>query len=258
MDVDRVIKAIKKAEEERKDKVIRIKFYAANQYSNTYKVTVTDAISFVDKVIEKIPMLHDERNQVFIKGLLRWHIEGDVNLNSNEDCAKINTFLLVFLNGPAKDAYNENFASFITYRPESFEQLKAAVNVNVDSPANDAIEGAYSVVRINSYKQLLDYEFFASNWCIVSAEEVYNDYTLHGKNKLFLVVRSNYKDVKPTPGNQYPKDSFGTSLIAVIVDENDCISSITTRWNNTGEFNNPLSINELEAIIGLENMMKLH
>lgn len=257
MNVDRINRAIEKFEEERKDKVVRIKLYATNQYSNTYKVSLTDAISFVDKVIEKIPMLQDERNQVFLKGLIRWHIEGDVNLNSNEDCAKINTFLRVFLNGPAKDAYNENFASFITYRSESFEQLKAAVNVDVDSPANDVIEGVYSVVRINSYQQLLDYEFYASNWCIVSAEDVYNDYTLYGKNKLFLAVRSDYKDVKPTPGKQYPKDSFGTSLIAIIIDENDCIISITTRWNNTGEFNNPISINELETIIGFENMMNL-
>lgn len=60
------------------------------------------------------------------------------------------------------------------------------------------------------------------------------------------------------PGQRFPHDRFGYSLIAVELSPENKIVSITSRWSTcAGDTGNFITENELKSILGMENYNEL-
>lgn len=217
------------------------------------------AKQLVYSLYHSIPSLKDSM-KIYVEGVVRWYLEGDIDLSSSKDLSRVNTFLKVLANSPARDALDRNFYSEFSDRLISFDEAKELVNVDTDIEADfDDIEGHnYTVVRIHSFEELQKYAAFAPKWCISSSEEAYNAYTINGTNKLYLCLRDDYKEIPATPGENNPRDAYGCSMIAVITDPDLQFASTTSRWNSSEEADNFINENQLKELIGEDEFVKLY
>lgn len=62
--------------------------------------------------------------------------------------------------------------------------------------------------------------------------------------------QDDFKSVKPIHGDDTPHDDYGLSLLAVIVDLDSELSSVTSRWNTSIEADNYLSKEDLQELLG--------
>jgi hypothetical protein len=74
--------------------------------------------------------------------------------------------------------------------------------------------------------------------------------TFNGSGKFYFCLREGWKDEKPIPGNNYPYDNYGYSIIAVSVDADGNITSVTSRWNFDDGRDNFLTVAQLREVLG--------
>jgi len=212
-----------------------------------------EARSFVANILSSIPNLKDDLRK-FLQGIVRWHIQGDLDLNNSRDCSKVNTLLHFIRNSPAMDMYDKNFVSEMSGREESFADVLSVLMLDLEAPDMDTHVSPqghnYTVIPIESYKQALEYKAVAPDWCILESEEAYNSHTFNGQSKFYFCLRDDYQSVKRTPGPNYPYDNYGYSVIAVCKDADGEISSVTSRWNFDDGHDNFLTRSELKEVLG--------
>ena len=92
----------------------------------------------------------------------------------------------------------------------------------------------YWVHEIKKYSDAREY-FESVGWCIVVSEKLFNDYTSNG-SRFFFCENEGCWDVPCQPGENYPIDNYGLSLLAVEIGADNRIRSITTRWNDTVDY----------------------
>ena len=99
----------------------------------------------------------------------------------------------------------------------------------------------YDLVSINSYQQLNnlagastgDGQNAGSAWCHSIGKTTYDAWVKKGANKFFVLVHKNYKNIKATKGENCPKDEYGLSLMALLVEvETGKLLNCTLRWNH--------------------------
>ena len=206
------------------------------------------AYDFINTLKSKIPNLKGANNK-FVQGITRWFLS-DLDIRSEKDLSAVNTLLYVLPHSMAYDFYDKNFVSELTGKEESFEQVRKVANVET---GESNIEGGvhdYDVVRIESYDQALEYEQYAPDWCIFRSEDIYESYLMQGTSHFTFLVRDDMKYLKPYPGDDFPKDAYGLSLLALVVDGNGDVSSVTSRWNDSVNPDNLLSSADLKKLLG--------
>lgn len=213
------------------------------------KMLVREGLS-VDKAREFIAYLHKifpnlkGSLRMFYPGIVRFILNDEIDLDDNKSISQFNTVLKILSNHPAYDFYDKNFNGV------SLKSLKESLNLTEDiNHKPDKIE--YTVVPIPSYNQAKSWLAYAPNWCILQNKETFDDHTIDGVNKFFFLVRSDYKDVKPSAGEDYPYDDYGYSLIAISVDPDGNLASSTSRWNYDDYHDNYLNKTEVENLIGV-------
>ncbi len=92
----------------------------------------------------------------------------------------------------------------------------------------------YRIVEIQDFPQLQNYRDY-TEWCIIYSEMAYDYYLEQGKRRLLIFERDDYMKNSKEEGIGFPYDSFGLSLIAVILNEDGTLYSVTTRWNSLDE-----------------------
>ena len=112
----------------------------------------------------------------------------------------------------------------------------------------------YSVVKIDNYEQMMTYSEY-TEWCIVFSD-LAMDYYLQGGKKLYILIRSDMPRVPKAKGEGYPKDDYGLSLIAMIVD-NDGSFECTSRWNSFEEPPQLLTREELISMLDKKDYEKI-
>ena len=112
----------------------------------------------------------------------------------------------------------------------------------------------YTVVRIDNYDELIPYAGY-TEWCIVFSD-VAMEYYLQGGKKLFVLIRSDMPRVHKAKGEGYPKDDYGLSLIAMIVDK-DGSFECTSRWNSFEEPPQLLTRDELISMLNKDDYEKI-
>ena len=82
------------------------------------------------------------------------------------------------------------------------------------------------------------------------------EYYLQGGKKLFVLIRSDMPRVHKAKGEGYPKDDYGLSLIAMIVDK-DGSFECTSRWNSFEEPPQLLTRDELISMLNKDDYEKI-
>lgn len=213
-----------------------------------------EAKQFVDSLRHRIPALSGSAYP-FIEGIVRWYVEGQVDLSTDEGCSKVDSFLRAFRSSPLSIEYSRNFE--LDGRRADFKTLCEICGLDIESTFEgiDDLKGhEYKVVKIESFEDLSKYARYTKLWCISNGEDAFNSYTINGVNKMFLCLRDDYKTVPAKPGKYHPRDAYGASIICVILNTEGQIVTVTSRWNSDGEQDRFLSDMELEELIGEDNM----
>lgn len=107
----------------------------------------------------------------------------------------------------------------------------------------------YNIVEITKHTQLLRYKDY-TEWCIIFTEMAYEYCLDFGKRHLYILERDDYRSLRPTKGKDYPYDTYGMSLIAVVINNDGTAASVTTRWNSLEEDEEDNDIGHLCGLLG--------
>lgn len=94
--------------------------------------------------------------------------------------------------------------------------------------------GNYRIVRIDSFEQAREYARYA-RWCICEGRMFWDTYALNGANTVYFCLRDGFENEPRVPGENTPLDSYGTSMMCIIVDDEGDLATSTTRWNDENE-----------------------
>ena len=151
--------------------------------------------------------------------------EYDNNLNNESLQVLVNRF-----KGVAKDDLQHSMAA------SNARQL----TVNQD----------YTIVPINNFEDASKYGKYTS-WCVTHDENMLNSYTGNGTGRFYFCLRNGFEEEAEVKGEGCPLDSYGLSMIAVSVDMEGAVHTITCRWNHDmGGNDSIMTIEELEDLLG--------
>ena len=110
----------------------------------------------------------------------------------------------------------------------------------------------YKIVPIMSYEDAKQYGEYTS-WCVTHAKCHFDSYTTEGE-RFYFCLKPNFESVEPDSSETPPLDTYGLSMISVLVDMDGNPVHITTRWNHQhdGEDNPDLcTAEQVQNIIGV-------
>lgn len=226
------------------DSVIQRSRNAAVNLLVSYGMKEADARSFINELMRRIPLMKDDLRK-YIQGVVRWCIQGDIDPSDDRDLSKVNSLLAVIRNSPCYDFYDKDFNG------ASFKEVQSTLNVKLDGESERPVrQGDYKVIPIESYREALKYKKYAPDWCILESEQAFDEHTFNGVNKFFFCLKDGWKDEEPIPGDNYPYDNYGYSMIAVSVDPDGNVVSTTSRWNFDDAHDNFLTESQLKKVLG--------
>ena len=198
------------------------------------------------------PPLRDKKIGKFILGVTRMYLDGQLrdattiaNLNSTLKYVGDPTHINEYdrnLNGMSAQDLIDRFAPA---RMQNMEKDKAELGQNQYEEKSE-----YKVVRIDSFEQARQYGKY-NDWCLAQpdGENMYNSYTSEGANQLYIILRDGFEKEPRVAGSNTPYDSYGLSMMTVIVDPDGQMTQSTTRWNHANGSNDssftPKSMSEV-------------
>ena len=198
------------------------------------------------------PPLRDKKIGKFILGVTRMYLDGQ--LGDSTTVANLNTTLKYVgdpthineydrnLNGMSAQDLIDRFAPAMM---QDMEKDKAELGRTQYTAKNE-----YKVVRIDSFEQARQYGRY-NDWCLAqpNGEKMYKDYTSNGANQLYIILRDGFENEPRKTGPNTPYDSYGLSMMTVIVDPYGQMTQSTTRWNHANGSNDsaftPKSMSEV-------------
>lgn len=129
----------------------------------------------------------------------------------------------------------------------SLEKDKAEVsNVSYNASQSD-----YKIVKINSFDEAEQYGEYTS-WCVTHYDNMYNTYTHDNEGVFYFCLRNGFESEPKEMGEGCPLDSYGLSMIAVSINEDGSVNTITCRWNHdNGGNDNIMTPKELSNVINM-------
>ena len=98
--------------------------------------------------------------------------------------------------------------------------------------------------------------------CYTQSEDTYNQYTHGNKYNMYALLRQGWQDEPCEKGEGYPYDSYGLSMIFVIIDNNGDIATSNVRWNHGdnsySNVDNMFNYAKLVQIVGSNILNKIH
>ena len=122
----------------------------------------------------------------------------------------------------------------------------------------------YDIIEIHNYKEAHKIGKYSSlqdgrsNLCYTQSQSTWDQYTNHGNNRVFCLLKHGWKEMEPVYGEDAPYDEYGLSMIFIFVSPKGKITTCNTRWNHKHSdglhsgmhVDNSLSAEELSEIIG--------
>ncbi len=226
-------------------------------YLNSY---INDLVSAFE------PLSHKNSNLGYFASIIRWFIEYSTDKGKNEEFLKtklpgiIKTLLFV-VNNPAKESKIKDqlkkewtFADFEKYQKDTEEKIEKddlEKQKNAKSSNND-----YTIDPIESFDELarkygdnddeddfktgyhsIDGEIEFQGWCHTNGRYTYNSWTQHGKYMFFVIAKNGWENIDPPDPtkDENAYDEYGTSLIAILVNNEGELLKSTLRWNHAKE-----------------------
>ena len=211
-------------------------------YSNEYIQTDLNNI-----VQEFGPLSHKNSNLGFFATIIRWFIE-----YSGTSRQKYQEFLegkldgiirdlQTILNDPKLDQTKRDQLKKISYNEFEKIQTQIADNLKASDTGFSGTESTdYDLIFIKSYEDL--HEMFGgpktgyrgkSEWCHTNGKSTYASWTSNGTRFFFVLAKKGWKRIAPpSPNATNAYDEYGTSLIAILVDQAGELLNATLRWNH--------------------------
>ena len=211
------------------------------------------ANDIVDELRNGVSSLKSNQASKYVLGIIRMVIDSN-NWDDAQDILADTGFLnqsipyIVNLKIQNKPEVNFKEIDEGIMRKWSFKEFKDWFSpIQKDLEKNDVYKqleqpkSNYDLVSINSYQQLNnlagastgDGQNAGSAWCHSIGKTTYDAWVKKGANKFFVLVHKNYKNIKATKGENCPKDEYGLSLMALLVEvETGKLLNCTLRWNH--------------------------
>ena len=200
------------------------------------------------------PPLRDKKIGKFILGVTRMFLDGQLgdattiaNLNSTLKYVGDPTHINEYdrnLNGMSAQDLIERFAPA---KKQDMEKDKAELGRTQYTAKNE-----YKVVKIDSFEQAEQYGEY-NDWCLAQPDgkNMYDSYTSEGVNQLYIILRDGFENEPRKTGPNTPYDSYGLSMMTVIVDPYGQMTQSTTRWNHeNGSNDSAFTPKQMSEVIG--------
>ena len=200
------------------------------------------------------PVLRSKRGGKFILGVTRMYLDGQISDASM--ISSLNQTLKYIVTSAHYNEYDRNLNGlsaqqlidrFKQARTDDLEKDKAELGT-----AQYTEHPEYKIVRIDSFEQAKQYGGY-NDWCLAqgNGEANYDQYTSDGINQLYFILRDGFENEKRIKGENSPYDSYGRSMMTVIVDPEGMMTQSTTRWNHENDSNDSaFTPKRLSEIIG--------
>ena len=200
------------------------------------------------------PILRSKQGGKFILGVTRMYLDGQISDASI--ISTLNQTLKYIVTPPHYNEYDRNLNGlsaqqlidrFKQARTDDLEKDKAEL-----TKTRYAERPEYNIVRIDSFEQAKQYGGY-NDWCLAQddGEVNYDQYTSNGVNQLYFILRDGFENEPRIKGKNAPYDSYGLSMMTVIVDPEGMMTQSTTRWNHENDSNDSaFTPKQISEIIG--------
>ena len=200
------------------------------------------------------PILRSKEGGKFILGVARMYLDGQFNDPST--ISTLNQTLKYIVTPAHYNEYDRNLNGlsaqqlidrFKQARTDDLEKDKAELGTTqyTENPE-------YKIVRIDSFEQAKQYGSY-NDWCLAqgNGKANYDQYTSNGVNQLYFILRDGFENEPRVKGENAPYDSYGLSMMTVIVDPDGMMTQSTTRWNHENDSNDSaFTPKQISEIIG--------
>lgn len=134
----------------------------------------------------------------------------------------------------------------LTIENTSFETLNSIFGKALDNELerdnelanqndNTQISPNYEILEINSQNEAKKYGQYSchnSILCYTTHKEKWEEFTGKGRNKVYLILNKNWKNIPEEYGENNPYDEYGLSMIFLFINPYGNIAFSNTRWNH--------------------------
>ena len=184
------------------------------------------------------PILRSKEGGKFILGVTRMYLDGQISDAST--ISSLNQTLKYIVTPAHYNEYDRNLNGlsaqqlierFKQARTDDLEKDKAELGTTQYTENTE-----YKIVRIDSFEQAAQYGRYTT-WCLAqpNGERNYDHYTSKGVNQLYFILRDGFEKEPRVKGENAPYDSYGLSMMTVIVDPEGMMTQSTTRWNHEND-----------------------
>ena len=200
------------------------------------------------------PPLRDKKIGKFILGVTRMYLDGQ--LRDATTIAKLNSTLKYVGDPTHINEYDRNLNGvsaqeliqrFAPARMQDMEKDKSELG-----KAQYRAKAEYKVARIDSFEQARQYGKY-NDWCLAqpNGKDMFDRYTSDGVNQLYIILRDGFENEPRVAGPNTPYDSYGLSMMTVIVDPYGQMTQSTTRWNHeNGSSDSAFTPKTMSEVIG--------
>ena len=209
-----------------------------------------DAMQVIIAVRNDIPNSR-LNNCEYLPGVTRMYLSRQIQ--NGETISNLNSTLKLLAQGHANE-YDNNLNGmsaqdlierFAGARQEDIENAKLA-NASRQFTQNDN----YKIVKISTPEEAAKYGEYTS-WCVTHDASMYDNYTHGGLGIFYFLLKDGFENVYEEPGENCPLDEYGLSMVAVSVNMDGSLNTVTCRWNHdNGGNDNIMTDEQVSQLIG--------
>ena len=209
-----------------------------------------DAMQVITAVRNDIPNSR-LNNCEYLPGVTRMYLSRQIQ--NGETISNLNSTLKLLAQGHANE-YDNNLNGmsaqdlierFAGARQEDIENAKLA-NASRQFTQNDN----YKIVKISTPEEAAKYGEYTS-WCVTHDASMYDNYTHDGLGIFYFLLKNGFENVYEERGENCPLDEYGLSMVAVSVNMDGSLNTVTCRWNHdNGGNDNIMTDEQVSQLIG--------
>lgn len=209
-----------------------------------------DAMQVITAVRNDIPNSR-LNNCEYLPGVTRMYLSRQIQ--NGETISNLNSTLKLLAQGHANE-YDNNLNGmsaqdlierFAGARQEDIENAKLA-NASRQFTQNDN----YKIVKISTPEEAAKYGEYTS-WCVTHDASMYDNYTHGGLGIFYFLLKNGFENVYEERGENCPLDEYGLSMVAVSVNMDGSLNTVTCRWNHdNGGNDNIMTDEQVSQLIG--------
>ena len=209
-----------------------------------------DAMQVITAVRNDIPNSR-LNNCEYLPGVTRMYISRQIQ--NGETISNLNSTLKLLAQGHANE-YDNNLNGMSAHdlierfsgaRQEDVEKAKSE-NARRKFIQNDN----YKIVKISTPEEAAKYGKYTS-WCVTHDASMYDNYTHGGLGIFYFLLKNGFENVYEERGENCPLDEYGLSMVAVSVNMDGSLNTVTCRWNHdNGGNDNIMTDEQVSQLIG--------